>query len=78
MEYKEKVLEFLNHPWQENKEIEFVNLVDENSDKIMGASTFTIKLYLQRLYKENKQTLLIWASESFINAIEDLIKKEAK
>jgi len=73
MGYKERVLEFLNRPWQEDKEIEFVNLVDENSDKIMVASDFTIRLYLQRLYKENKQTLLIWASESFTNSLEDLL-----
>jgi len=71
--YKEKILGFLNRPWQEDKEIEFVNLVDENSDKIMVASDFTIRLYLQRLYKENKQALLIWASESFINSLEDLL-----
>lgn len=74
MDYKDKVLEFLNHPWQEDREIEFVNLVDENSDKIMVASAFTIKLYLQRLYKGNEKDLLIWTSESFLNSLEELLK----
>lgn len=71
--YKDKVLEFLNHPWQEDREIEFCNLIDENSDKIMIASDFTIKLYLQRLYKENKDALMIWASDSFVDSLESLL-----
>jgi len=70
--YKDKVLEFLNHPWQEDREIEFVALIDENSDKIMVGSDFTVKLYLQRLYEENKNALIISASDSFVTSLENL------
>jgi len=73
---KNDVVEFLNRPWQEDKEIDFVNLVDENSDKIMVASDFTIRLYLKRLYEENKSILAIWTSDAFMTSLENLLKEE--
>jgi len=46
-EYKEKVINFLDYPWQEDSEIEFVNLVNQYRNKILNASIDEIKRYLQ-------------------------------
>jgi len=65
--YKDKVITFLNHPWQEDKEIEFINLIEENRENILTAPTDGItKYYLKRLWKENRERLLNWTSDRFV------------
>jgi len=73
MGYKDRVLEFLNYPWHGDREIDFVNRVDKEIN-IWEGSNFTVKLYLQQLYKADKKALQVWTSERFINYLEDLLK----
>ena len=51
--YKVKVLAFIDHPWQEDKEIEFVELMDQNRANIEKASPSVIKGYVKSLYDLN-------------------------
>ena len=67
MTYREKVLVFMDCVWQEDKEIEFINLIEENRKNILAAPTDGIvKYYLKRLWKENRARLLDWVSDRFV------------
>jgi len=67
MTYREKVLVFIDYVWQEDKEIEFINLIEENKKNILAAPTDGIvKYYLKRLWKENRARLLDWVSDRFV------------
>jgi len=67
MTYREKVLAFMNCVWQEDGEIEFINLIEENRKNILVAPTDgIIKYYLKRLWKENRTQLLNRVSDCFV------------
>lgn len=74
MNYREKVLAFLDCVWQEDAEIEFIKLLDENRDHILTASDSVIKDYLRRLWKENEAQVVPSVSECFVYEFELLIK----
>lgn len=71
--YKEEILEFLDFLWQEDTEIEFINLINEYRDRIETASDGAIKDYLRRVYAANEGVLMVRTSESFMNLLEDLL-----
>lgn len=74
MNYQEKVLTFLDHPWQEDREIEFLSLIEENREKILNAPTDGItKYYLKRLWEGNREQLLDLVSDHFVYELCQLV-----
>ena len=81
--YNEKVLTFLDYPWQEDIEIEIVELLNEYRDDIENGLDYVVKDYIERVVKENKLlegSILNSVSEKFADELSGLIsnKKEAK
>lgn len=74
MNYREKVLAFLDCVWQEDAEIEFIELINENRENILTASDGVIKNYLRKLWKENEAQVVLSVSECFVYEFELLIK----
>jgi len=74
MGYKERVLEFLNYPWQEDSEIEFISLIEENRENILMSPTNGItKHYLKRLWEGNRAQLLPFVSDEFVYELCQLV-----
>lgn len=72
-----KMLEnFLNHPWQEDKEIEFVDLINDYYIKNKNKSEYAWKNYLNNLYKTNINILLQRTSDNFQDSLESLISNK--
>jgi len=74
MTYKEKILGFLNCVWQEDSEIEFISLIEENRENILSAPTDAItKFYLKRLWEGNRAQLLPFVSDEFVYELCQLV-----
>ena len=71
--YTQQVLDFIDYPWQEDNEIEFVSLLDEYREEIEKNIKYDIKNYLKSMNKEN-QTQLLHMSDGFLTAFENLLK----
>jgi hypothetical protein len=71
----QKVLDFINYPWQEDLEIEFVHFVSEYENLIRTADTSTTKNYLKRLYQqlEDADSFQL-LGDKFIDDLNELIK----
>lgn len=72
--YYEKVLQFIDFPWQEDSEIEACNLMREFRDKIKTANPIVVKEYLKSFYEANKENLSINCSDKFSCMFDELIK----
>lgn len=75
--YIQKVLKFLDHPWQEDIEIEIIDLISEYRKNFLTSKDSTIKSYLKRLIEKNNMLNGSYAtmlSDRFIDALEELIK----
>ena len=68
--------EFLNHPWQEDAEIELVQLIREYWDdpELRNVASDFWKSYLKRVYQKNKEGLLPRVSDEFIIQFEELVR----
>jgi len=73
-EYRQKVLDFIDRPWQEEVEIEYVDLLDQYRDKFMTEPKFITQDYLRRMDKINGSKLALSASDVFLNRWENLLK----
>jgi len=65
---KSAIQDFINFSWQEDSEIEFVDLIEQYWDKHKSASASAWQNYLRRLADENK----IWTrpvSETFLEKL---------
>jgi hypothetical protein len=72
--FTKKLFKFLDHPWQEDKEIEFVELLSEYKDKFEKSNSRTIKSYLKKMDTQLTGATLQLVSDKFINDWNDLIK----
>lgn len=73
--YRKEVLRFMDYPWQEDQEIYFIALLEENRRNIETASDSTIRRYLQDLDKVNKRALSSQLlSDNFLDWWDKLIK----
>lgn len=68
------VIEFMDHPWQEDVEIEFVALVDEYRERILGSSSKMTRNYLRSLSENNS----VWSdqrfTDTFLTNLDELIR----
>jgi len=74
--YKQKIKKFVDFPWQEDTEIEFVQLIKEYLEKYSQASDATWQDYLKRLYETNKSSMVQLVSDEFLRQLEKLIYGE--
>lgn len=74
--FMESLEKFINHPWQEDKEIEFIELIcqhwprERNEQRNEHRSFW--QSYLRRLRDENR-AIHIYASENFLDSLDELI-----
>lgn len=72
--YREKISEFLDYSWQEDGEIDFVSLIEENRDRILNTPTDgIIKHYLKRLWEGNRGQMLDHVSDRFVYELCQLV-----
>jgi len=71
-DYKNKVIGFLDYPWQEDLEIDFVKLIDEYRNNILKSSKYTIQNYIKRLSEQLTNIQML--SDKFIYDLDELIK----
>jgi hypothetical protein len=67
-----KLNEFLDYPWQEDLEIDFVKLIDEYRNNILKSSKYTIQNYIKRLSEQLTNIQML--SDKFIFDLDELIK----
>jgi hypothetical protein len=68
-----KLIKFLDYPWQEDIEIEFVSLLDQNRGNFKTSNWINILQYLRGMDKANPN-LSMAASDKFLGMWDDLIK----
>lgn len=71
-DYKNKVIDFLDYPWQEDLEISFVKLIDEYRNNILKSSKNTIQNYIKRLSEQLTNIQML--SDKFMYDLDELIK----
>ncbi len=75
-EFKTKLDAFLDHPWQEDKEIEFVELLSQNRRTMYGASEKQSRDYITRLAKQLTGAHLSMVSDKFMSDLTELENPE--
>ena len=75
-EFKTKLDAFLDHPWQEDKEIEFVELLSQNRRTMYGASEKQSRDYITRLAKQLTGAHLSVVSDKFMSDLTELENPE--
>ena len=70
--FKQQVFDFLDHAWQEDIEIELIEIFEQYRDKFETASDEAVRDYFRRMYSENIEELVNHASDGFISAFEDI------
>lgn len=68
-----KLIKFLDYPWQEDIEIEFVSLLDQNRGNFKTSNWINTLQYLRGMDKYNP-SLSMAASDKFLGMWDDLIK----
>lgn len=73
-DWKQELQAFLDHPWQEDTEIEFIRLVREYWDnpKYQAVASQFWKNYLKRLAQNNRKSLLPKTSDGFMDHLDRL------
>lgn len=69
----DQLFKFLDHPWQEDGEIEFVSLLDQNRGNFKTSNWAATLRYLRSMDKANSN-LSMMASDKFLTMWDDLIK----
>lgn len=69
----DQLFKFLDHPWQEDGEIEFVSLLDQNRGNFKTSNWAATLRYLRGMDKANSN-LSMMASDKFLTMWDDLIK----
>lgn len=73
---KDKIKAFIDHPWQEDGEIEFVELIREYWDKYQSRPDVDWKDYVWGLAKENKDRLMRReVSDQFMSMLQGITGK---
>lgn len=72
--YHAKLWEFLDHPWQEDDEIELVHLIAEYKNNFKVSKPGPIQDYLKRLVQENNIMGHQGFSDEFMNQLNDLME----
>lgn len=70
--YVQSVVNFIDYPWQEDTEIEFVSLIDQYRDKILKSDNTTIKNYLNQMKEQLTGSALQFVSDKFIEDLDSL------
>lgn len=71
-DFKKVVLSFLEYPWQEDIEIEIVEMISEYEQEIKTSSSAFVKSYLKRFIEENDLLSARYTqsmSDKFIDAL---------
>ena len=71
--WKAELFRFLDHPWQEDIEIDFISLLDQYRRQFESTSKSFIQDYLKRMDKMNGSKLFN-CSDAFLGAWDDLLK----
>ena len=72
-DYKEKLFTFLDHPWQEDTEIQLIALFDEYRDDMKDNPDGCARNYLNSMVKENNLFGNQMLSDSFTTTLSELI-----
>ncbi len=72
-DYHKKLWEFLDHPWQEDNEIDLVNMIGQYRGDFKVNPPAPIQDYLKRLVNENGIMGRQGFSDAFMNALQDLM-----
>lgn len=75
--YKDKVLAFIEHPWQEDLEIDFIDKISEYKDKILNSSDAKVKDYLKRFSDQLTGSMMARLSDKFMEDLDQLINEDA-
>lgn len=68
-EYKTKVFDFLDYPTDNEYDIKFINVINNQRNAFLNVSSDTVKAYFRNLYKLNKTLITSKTSEWFQNNI---------
>lgn len=69
--YKGLLFDFLDRPWQEDQEIDIVNMISEYRDKLSNASEHACRDYMKR-YRNANSDYFINCTDAFVAAYEEL------
>ena len=75
--WEEKFNKFINFPWQEDTEINFVSLIEENKELILK-NIIAGKNYLSKLYSHNETALVIRTSDKFLSSFDSLLESKKR
>ena len=70
--YKDKIEKFISHPWQEDAEIDFIQLISDTWADNYKDSDAAWKRYMRDLIKENSKQLTMRASDAFMQELDKL------
>ena len=73
MSYKTLLENFIEYPWERECEISFVEKLTEYSDDFEELSEYFIRENIRKIYEDNLEDLIDYASIEFIEFAESLI-----
>lgn len=76
--FKSKLFTFLDYPWDNKSETEFVSKVAADRSKFTTANENTVKAYLKNLYSLNEESIKSKCSKKFIYDYQQLLESKKK